>query len=184
MRNEAIDLEDETEKDYMKQLSQIVVQPAEVKVENEVKSYESQFKVVEEANHDSHFLKAAHEDDKDSGIGFTLSDYNSDFTNAETNTAAKTPEKVHDPKQWTIFSFSPNGPLKVRDEETGEIFTIINEFPIVEEESVKYPEESKLKEYEFLDDEEDIGWCSLYLFVRLFGLFLLVGGLAVLIFVA
>ena len=181
MRNEAVDLEDETEKDYMKQFSQILVKPAEVSVENEVKSYESQFKVVEEANKDSNYLQAAHEDDKDSGIGFTLSDFNADFT-TDTNEAPKTPEKVYEPKQWTIFSFSPNGQLKVKDEETGEIFTIINEFPIVEE-SVKDPEDI-IKEYDFVEDEEDIGWCSLYLIMRLFGLGLVVAALAGLIIIA
>ena len=76
------------------------------------------------------------------------------------------------PKQWTLFSFSPSGPLKVRDEETGEVFTVINEIQI---ESTDENMESHHKEE---DDEDDVGWCSIYLLIRLFGLLVLIGGLA------
>ena len=65
--------------------------------------------------------------------------------------------------------------LKVRDEETGEIFTVINEIPIEnkeEEENI----ESHNKEDD--NDEEDVGWCSVYLLIRVFGLFVLIAGLA------
>ena len=79
------------------------------------------------------------------------------------------------PKQWTLFSFSPSGPLKVRDEETGEVFTVINEIPIESTEE-KDNMESHHKEEE--DDEDDVGWCSMYLLIRVFGLFVLIAGLA------
>ena len=41
------------------------MKPAECKIEQEVKLYESQFKVIE----DSNFLSAVPDDDKDSGMG-------------------------------------------------------------------------------------------------------------------
>ena len=78
------------------------------------------------------------------------------------------------PKQWTLFSFSPSGPLKVRDEETGEIFTVINEIPVEDTGAKENIESHKGEE----DDEEDVGWCSVYLLIRVFGLFVLIAGLA------
>ena len=66
-RNEAIDIEDDND-DFVKNtfsVSPILVKPAECKIEQEAKLYESQFKVIE----DSNFLSAVPDDDKDSGMG-------------------------------------------------------------------------------------------------------------------
>ena len=76
------------------------------------------------------------------------------------------------PKQWTLFSFSPSGPLKVRDEESGEIFTVINEIPI------ENLDENTGSHHKEEDDEDDVGWCSIYLLIRVFGLLVLIGALA------
>ena len=78
-----------------------------------------------------------------------------------------------EPEQWTLFSFSPSGPLKVRDEETGEIFTVINELPIENTEDIDN-DDSQTEEAK----EDDVGWCSVYLIIRVIGLLALIAGLA------
>ena len=170
----------------------IIVQPAEEKL------YTSQFRLETDNNL---LATKVPEDDGDSGIGFTigkikekifrvhhihttfklfLGDLNADFSQSyslKKQGAVVEAEPEHyesPPKQWTLFSFSPSGPLKVRDEETGEVFTVINEIPIESTEE-KDNMESQSKEE---DDEDDVGWCSIYLLIRVFGLFVLIAGLA------
>ena len=158
----------------------IIVQPVEKSSDTEDKLYSAQFKPVE----DSNYLSAMIEDDKDSGIGFTLCDFKSDYNDdvpvkkeKEETFVTMTP-----PKQWTLFSFSANGPLKVKDEETGEIFTIINEIPILED---SQNDEYNVKENEpILDEEDDISWCSFYLIGRIIGLGLVIAGLAGMVYIA
>ena len=108
-----------------------------------------------------------------------LGDLNTDFSPSfslkkESGIVDKEPEHFESPpKQWTIFSFSPSGPLKVRDEETGEIFTVINELPIENTEDIDN-DDSQTEEAK----EDDVGWCSVYLIIRVIGLLALIAGLA------
>ena len=85
------------------------------------------------------------------------------------------------PRQWTLFSTSPGGPLKIRDEESGEIFTIINEVPEPPPAEDLGSGEAKMYAGE---EEEDVGWCSLYLISKLLGLSLLIAGLAGMVIIA
>ena len=89
------------------------------------------------------------------------------------------------PRQWTLFSTSPGGPLKIRDEESGEIFTIINEVPEPPPAEDLGVEAGEAKMYAGEgEEEEDVGWCSLYLISKLLGLSLLIAGLAGMVIIA
>ena len=116
-------------------------------------------------------------------------DFNADFTpdfptpSKQKESGATKPDDT--PRQWTLFSTSPGGPLKIRDEESGEIFTIINEVP--EPPSAEDLEsgagEAKMCAGEE-EEKEDVGWCSLYLISKLLGLGLLIAGLAGMVIIA
>ena len=80
------------------------------------------------------------------------------------------------PKQWTLFSFSAEGQFQVRDEETGEIFQIFNQQPEPGPESVDSEEAG--------GGEKEMSWCSLYLLSKIFGLALMMAGLAGMIVLA
>jgi len=174
-----VEVEHELEKvNEQTQIETIIVQPAEKPLEVEEKLYSSQFKVVE----DSNYLSAVTEDDKDSGIGFTICDFKPEYDNDVSIKKEKEETTIIPPKQWTLFSFSASGPLQVKDEETGEIFTIINEMPIEEDNQI---DEFNVKEdVPILDEEDDIGWCSLYLIGRIIGLGLVIAGLAGMVIIA
>ena len=117
-------------------------------------------------------------------------DFNADFTpdfptpSKQKESGATKPDDT--PRQWTLFSTSPGGPLKIRDEESGEIFTIINEVPEPPpaEDLGSRAEEAKMYAGEEEEEEEDVGWCSLYLISKLLGLGLLIAGLAGMVIIA
>ena len=157
-------------------VQEIIVEPAPEPVE---KLYSSQLKMVEDSNN---FLVAMPEDDGDSGIGFTVSDYHEEADFRQLTIPKQETSVAPEPKLWTLLSFSPTGPFKVRDDETGEIFTVINEFPLDEPEEsneVAVNENDKI-----LDDEDDVGWCSLYLISRVIGLGLVCAGIAGMVLIA
>lgn len=172
----AIEAEDSPVETNVSPVKEILVEPAPEPTE---KLYSSQLKMVEDSNN---FLVAMPEDDGDSGIGFNVSDYQEEADFKQLSIPKQETPRGQEPKLWTLLSFSPTGPFKVRDDETGEIFTVINEFPVEE------PEESNEvvvnENDKILDDEDDVGWCSLYLISRVLGLGLLCAGIAGMVLIA
>ena len=114
------------------------------------------------------------EDEKDSCLGLSVSDLTSEHELVKKDDFVMKVDPPP-PKQWTLFSYSATGQFQVRDEETGEIFQIFNQQPEPE------PEDS---EEEAAGGEKEISWCSLYLISRIFGLALMMAGLAGMIVLA
>ena len=177
--NRVAAIEDKYQPAENTQIETIHVEPVKEEIVEEQHHYSSQLKMVEDSNN---FLVAMPEDDGDSGIGFTLSDFHEE--NEKKNSKSEQVSESQVPntaKQWTLLSFSPTGPMKVKDDETGEIFTIINEFPQQEDNT----ENTSVKETDkIIDEEDDVGWCSLYLISRVLGLAIVCAGIAGMVIIA
>ena len=167
--------EEIAEPEFTYNIQDIMVQPTESFNIPEIK--ESVTSPVFEIKENPTKLLHPKEDEKDSCLGLSFSDLNSEheLTRKDDFLTSEEPPAPA-PKPWTLFSFSGDGQFQVRDEETGEIFYIYNTQPETE------LEENDEKEEE--DGEEEISWCSVYLCSKIFGLFLMMGGLAAMVVVA
>ena len=159
--------------DFTYNIQDIMVQPAETSTIPEIKETINSPILI---NEDSNKFLTLKEDEKDSCLGLSFSDLNSEHELIKKDDFVLSVSPPA-PKQWTLFSFSADGQFQVRDEETGEIFYIYNQQP--EPETTEDNDEEEKGE-----DEEEISWCSIYLCSKIFGLLLMMGGLAAMVVVA
>ena len=149
-----------------------MVQPTEPFV---IPARETMNPMLLDLNQDSSRHLALKEDEKDSCLGLSVSDLASDHELVKKDDFVMKVEPPP-PKQWSLFSYSADGQFQVRDEETGEIFQIFNQQPEPQPESEDCEEDA--------GGEKEISWCSLYLISRIFGLALMMAGLAGMIVLA
>ena len=155
----------------MYNIQDIMVQPTEPFV---IPARETMNPMLLDLNQDSSRHLALKEDEKDSCLGLSVSDLTSDHELVKKEDFVMRVE-APPPKQWTLFSYSPDGQFQVRDEETGQIFQIFNQQPEPEPES---------EDSEEAGGEKEMSWCSLYLVSKIFGLALMMAGLAGMIVLA
>ena len=162
----------ETSPGLMYNIQDIVVQPTEPFVSH---PKETMSPMLLDLNQDSSKHLSLKEDEKDSCLGLSVSDLNSEHEVVKKEDFVMRVEPPP-PKQWTLFSFSADGQFQVRDEETGEIFRIFNQHPEPEPESEGSEEDA--------GGEKELSWCSLYLISKIFGLAVMMAGLAGMIVLA
>ena len=101
-----------------------------------------------------------------------MNDFSTEFTIDKNVAQEKTDPSPPSPKKWKLISLAQNVPFQIKDEDTGEIFTVICEMPEAEVDEGNENVENVKENATLIDEEDEMSWCSAYLFIRVIGQFL------------